>query len=95
MFKSCSLVLTGVEGEDTDPEDGEYMEDEARDERSDEGRDMEQGELGCEMNLPWPPPRPMLTGEKEGFIYFMKLKVDLGISYKTVVQECSLCCLTL
>lgn len=39
------------------------MEDEAREERSDEGRDMEQeGELGCEMNLPWPPPRPMLIG---------------------------------
>ena len=76
---SCSLVLTGVEGEDTDPEDGEYMEDEARDERSDEGRDMEQGELGCEMNLAWPPPRPILTGKKR--VLFMKLQVDLSRNF--------------
>lgn len=58
---NSSLVFTGVEGEDTDPEDGEYIEDEAREESSDEGLDTEQGELGWEMNLGWPA-RPRLTG---------------------------------
>ena len=53
--------MTGVEGEDIDPEDGEYMEDEVREETSEEGLDTEQGELGWEMNLAWPPPRPRLT----------------------------------
>jgi len=50
-----------VEGEDTDPEDGEYIEDEAREESSDDGLDTEQGELGWEMNLGLPA-RPRLIG---------------------------------
>ena len=56
------LVLTGVEGDDMDPEDGEYIEDEVREETREEGLDTEQGELGWEMNLAWPPPRLRLTG---------------------------------
>jgi len=34
-----------------DPEDGEYIEDEVREETREEGLDTEQGELGWEMNL--------------------------------------------
>jgi hypothetical protein len=33
--------LTGVEGDDMDPEDGEYIEDEVRDETREEGLDNE------------------------------------------------------